>query len=100
MHKRILLIFLTLLPFTVTAKTDQGRIMSGSDLRDWCKTRSDKYFKSKKLEHFNWSASTINNNNYFETSGEWRVENKKVQVLCRAKKGATKRQATFQVVKE
>ena len=93
------LVILALFPaLTSSAKTDHSHINSGSELRDWCEQRSDRYFNSKKLKHYNWSASTINKNNYFETSGEWRVEGKRMKVFCRARKGSTKRQASFHIV--
>lgn len=100
MNTRMLVVLFLLLPCSLSARTHHARLNSGSELRDWCEHRSARYFKANKLQAYNWTASTINKNNYFETTGEWRVKHKTVKVMCRAKQGATRRQATFYILPE
>lgn len=97
MSKRSLLFLGLLFPLMAFARTDRSHLTSGSDLRDWCMHKSSRYFSAKGLKHYNWTASTLNKDNFLETSGEWRVDNRKVRVVCRVKKGAHKRYATFAI---
>ncbi|MDH5180630.1 MAG: hypothetical protein OEZ39_19355 [Gammaproteobacteria bacterium] len=90
MYKRILVILLLTLPVCVSAKAKGHQIKTGSDLQHWCEKRSAKYLKAKKLQFYNWTASTVNTNNVYETRGEWRTREHNFRFRCQAKKGTSK----------
>lgn len=97
MTKPTLLLVCLMSPMMVFAKGKHSNLNTGSELRDWCMHKSSSYFSARGQKHYNWTASTLNKDNFLETSGEWRVENRKVKVMCRVKKGAHKRHATYAI---
>ena len=97
MSKRILLLICLIAPTLVFAKGKHSHLNTGSELRDWCKHKSSNYFSAKGLKHYNWTAATLNEDNFLVTKGEWLVERERIKVICRVKPGAHKRYATFAI---
>jgi hypothetical protein len=62
-------------------------IETASQFQKWCKHLSYRHFRRKKLQAYNWSASTIRQLNDYQTTGSWKVNRKKRQVLCQIRIG-------------
>lgn len=80
---------LTLSPIaTPSAKSEKEvYIESASQFQRWCKKSSYRHLKKKKLQPFNWSASTIRQLNDYQTTGSWRVKRSQKKVFCQIRIG-------------
>ena len=65
----------------------EQRIESASQFQRWCKQRSYRHFRRKKLQPYNWSALTIRQLNDYQTRGSWRVKRDERQVFCQIRIG-------------
>ncbi|MDH5601437.1 MAG: hypothetical protein OEY78_09065 [Gammaproteobacteria bacterium] len=72
----------------VSAKSqNEVYIESASQFQKWCKYQSYRHFRRKKLQPYNWSASTYRKLNDYQTLGSWKVRGKARDVLCHIRVG-------------
>jgi hypothetical protein len=62
-------------------------IESASQFQKWCEHLSYRNFRRKKLQPYNWSASTIRQLNDYQTTGSWKVGRKERRVFCQIRVG-------------
>lgn len=70
-------------------------VRSSAAVKEWCEKKSHDYFRDKKITPYNWSASWWDEENTIVVKGEWRVEQGKVRVSCRAERGQTLKHAVM-----
>ena len=81
-----------------TAKSQKNSVIeSASQLQSWCKNKSYRYFKQKKQQPYNWSASTIRQLNDYQTSGSWKVNNVEMRVFCQIRIGKKAKQTKIEI---
>ena len=62
-------------------------IESASQFQKWCKHLSSRHFRRKKLQPYNWSASTYRELNDYQTTGSWKVNRQERRVYCSIRAG-------------
>jgi hypothetical protein len=73
---------------SLAAKSQKNvTIESAAQFQRWCKHLSYRYFRRKKQQPYNWSASTIRQLNDYQTSGSWKVNNMEKKMFCQIRKG-------------
>ncbi|MDZ4261831.1 MAG: hypothetical protein U1B30_05805 [Pseudomonadota bacterium] len=78
------------------AEGRERRVVDNSDVvKQWCEKKSHDHFMAKKITPYNWSASWWDEENAIVVKGEWRVEQGKVRVSCRAERGQTLKHAVM-----
>jgi len=83
----ILIFFISSL-HSLAAKSQKNTVIeSATQFQRWCKNLSYRYFRRKKQQPYNWSASTIRQLNDYQTSGSWKVNNVEKNVFCQIRKG-------------
>ncbi len=70
-------------------------VRSSVAVKEWCEKKSHDHFRNKKITPYNWSASWWDEENAIVVKGEWRVEQTKVQVSCRAERGQSLKHAVM-----
>ena len=82
----------------VMAKSQQDiYIDSASQFQKWCQQLSYRHFRQKKLQPYNWSASTYRNFNDYQTEGSWKVEGKEREVFCSIRVGAKAKYTNLEI---
>ena len=78
----VLILFIS--PFhSLPAKSQKEIVIeSASQFQRWCKSLSYRHLRHKKLNPYNWSASTIRQLNDYQTSGSWKVNNVEKNIFC------------------
>ncbi len=80
------------------AKSEKNaRIVSAAQLQNWCKKLSYRYFRHKKQQPYNWSASTIRNFNTYQTTGSWRVNNVEKHIYCEIQVGKKAKKTKIEI---
>ena len=87
--KYTLLFLLLVTPFHGPSAKSQKEayIESASQFQKWCKYLSYRHFRQKKLQAYNWTASTIRELNDYQTTGSWKVNREKRDVYCSIRVG-------------
>ena len=94
----ITILVVSLLDAVFAKSQDDVYIESASQFQKWCKHLSYRHFRRKKLQPYNWSASTIRQLNDYQTLGRWKVERQERQVLCQIRIGERAKHTQFEIL--
>lgn len=87
--------------YSVNAKSQKEEfIETAFQFQRWCKTLSYRLFRQKKLNPYNWSASTIRQLNDYQTKGSWKVNKQEIHVYCQIRKGKKAKYTKIDILTE
>lgn len=95
--RNLLLAAALLAPLAASAHEDEVPINTSTELRDWCKVKSEAYFVGQGKTPYNWTASDVERGNALFVDGRWRVDGRYFAVSCNVARGAQRQYATFDV---
>ena len=82
---------------SAAAHDEEVPINNSTELRDWCKAKSEAYFIGQGKTPYNWSASDVERGNALFVDGKWRVDGEYFGVTCNVARGGQRQYAKFEV---
>jgi len=93
----IAILMVSLLDAVFAKSKEDVYIESASQFQKWCKHLSYRHFRRKKLQPYNWSASTIRQFNDYHSEGSWKVKRKERRVICHIGVGQKAKYTQFEI---
>ena len=93
----VAVLFVILLDIAMAKSQEDVYIESASQFQKWCQHLSYRHFRQKRLQPYNWSASTLRKLNDYQTEGQWKVKSKKREVFCSIRVGAKAKYTTLEI---
>jgi hypothetical protein len=97
--RHLLLAAALLFSTSVSAHDDELPIDNSTQLRDWCKAKSEAHFVGQGRTPYNWTARDVERGNALFVDGKWRVDGEYFSVTCNVARGAQRQYAKFQVAR-